>query len=135
MERKIAIPVDENGILEGHFGHCRKFAFYTLANNNIVSEEFITPPPHEPGVLPKWLVKNNVTDLLASGMGERAQKILTHFNLNVFLGSPKIKADELVKNFITGGIVFNPETCNHHEHEHEHEHKHYHHHNHIRGEN
>ena len=30
MKKRIAIPVNENGILDGHFGHCKFFALIDL---------------------------------------------------------------------------------------------------------
>ena len=64
-------------------------------------------------------------------MGERANKILTHFDINVFLGSPEIEADDLIQGYINGTIEFNAELCQHnhehHEHNHQHQHNHGHH--------
>jgi len=74
MIRKIAIPINENEMLEGHFGQTRKFAIYQVENDKITAKEMLTPPPHAPGVLPKWINENGITELLASTMGERAKK-------------------------------------------------------------
>ncbi|MBC8489043.1 MAG: chromosome partitioning protein ParA, partial [Bacteroidetes bacterium] len=51
---KIAIPLT-GGKLSAHFGHCEQFGIYEVDDENIITSELVTPPPHEPGVFPKWL--------------------------------------------------------------------------------
>ncbi len=51
---KFAIPLAE-GKLTAHFGHCQEFAIVNVEENEIKNTEILVPPPHEPGVLPKWL--------------------------------------------------------------------------------
>ncbi len=131
MKRKIAVPTDINGMLENHFGQCSFFEIFETNGKQIISEEKVVPPPHEPGSLPLWLANNGVTDVLAGGIGERASNILTQKNINVFKGSPDFPAKELVENFICGTLEFNPADCDHH-HEHDHHHQHHHHHNRFR---
>jgi len=38
-----------------HFGHCEQFALIEVDEheNKVLSTEVLTPPPHEPGVLPR----------------------------------------------------------------------------------
>jgi len=113
MDRKIAIPVDANGMLDGHFGHCKFFAVLEVAGNNIVSEKHVSPPPHEPGVLPRWLAQQGVTDVLAGGMGQKAIQIFNYNNVNVFVGAPRQKAKELTAGFLDGSIDFTGNYCDH----------------------
>ena len=53
---KIAIPVVDKQLCL-HFGHCAQFALVEVddANKEITGTTYAEPPPHEPGVLPKWL--------------------------------------------------------------------------------
>jgi len=113
MTKKIAIPVDENGILDGHFGHCKFFALLNIEGNTIVSEEKVVPPPHEPGVLPKWLAEKGVSDVLAGGMGHKAIQIFNYNNVNVFVGAPQLSANELVIGFLEKSIEFTANYCDH----------------------
>ena len=77
MKKKIAIPLEE-GILCSHFGHCQQFAIIDADGNNVTGETFITPPPHEPGLLSGWLAEKGVTDVIAGGMGQRPLTFLTN---------------------------------------------------------
>ena len=113
MSKKIAVPVDENGILDGHFGHCKYFALLNVEDTKIVNEERVTPPPHEPGVLPKWLAEQGVTDVLAGGMGHKAIQIFNYNNVNVFVGAPQIAAEELVQGYLEKTIEFTATYCDH----------------------
>ena len=113
MKKKFAVPVDQNGILDAHFGHCRYFALYSVEKDEITSTEIIQPPPHEPGVLPGFLADLDVTDVLAGGMGNKA---IQHFNqngVNVFVGAPQLKAEELVTGFLNNSIEFSANYCDH----------------------
>jgi predicted Fe-Mo cluster-binding NifX family protein len=113
MKRKIAVPVDYTGILDGHFGHCKLFTLFQTNEKNILSEEKVVPPPHEPGILPKWLAEQGVTDVLAGGMGNRAIQIFNQFNVNVFVGAPQMKASEVVNGFLNQSIEFTANYCDH----------------------
>ena len=85
MNKKIAIPTT-NGVLSAHFGHCEKFAIYDVENSKIVKEEFVTPPPHEPGSHPAFLRQLGCDTIIAGGMGNRAQSLFIQNNIEVILG-------------------------------------------------
>ncbi|MFW5775576.1 MAG: NifB/NifX family molybdenum-iron cluster-binding protein, partial [Chitinivibrionales bacterium] len=68
---RIAIPVAQ-GKLCMHFGHCQVFSLITVEKDQIVATEELVPPPHEPGILPRWLKEQNADIIIAGGMGGRA---------------------------------------------------------------
>jgi predicted Fe-Mo cluster-binding NifX family protein len=113
MKKKIGVPVDHNGILDAHFGHCKYFALHDVENNEIISTEMIQPPPHEPGVLPRWLADLGTTDVLAGGMGNRAIQLFNQHGVNVFVGAPKKNARDLVDGYLNNSIVFAANYCDH----------------------
>jgi predicted Fe-Mo cluster-binding NifX family protein len=111
---KIAIPVAE-GKLCTHFGHCQQFGFVTLdANNNIAEVEMVTPPPHEPGVLPKWLAANQVNLILAGGMGHRAQNLLAEAGIKVIVGvQGDLTPEQAVKAYVSSELKTGENACSH----------------------
>lgn len=113
MNKKIAIPVDETGVLDAHFGHCKYFALLDVNDGEILSEEMFTPPAHEPGLLPRWLAEQGVTDVLAGGMGQKAIQIFNYNNVNVFVGAPKQSAKKLVEGYLKSSIEFTANYCDH----------------------
>ena len=113
MKKRIAVPCTEEGKLDAHFGHCKKFNVFTVDDKNIILEEAFNPPPHEPGVLPKWLAGHGVTDVIAGGMGNKAIQIFNSIGVNVFVGAPQKTAKELVQGFLNNTIDFNANYCNH----------------------
>jgi len=112
MKKIIAIPL-ENGILCSHFGHCQQFAIVNAENNSISSETLVTPPPHEPGLLPAWLAGKGVTDVIAGGMGQRAISLFNQQNINVFVGAQIKSHTELVNDLLNNSLVAGANYCDH----------------------
>jgi predicted Fe-Mo cluster-binding NifX family protein len=110
--RKIAVPVIGNK-LSPHFGHCEQFELFEVENNKIISENATTSPPHEPGILPAWLAKQGATDIIASGMGNRAISLFNEQKINVFLGSEIKEPKELVQNLINDNLTTGKNFCDH----------------------
>ena len=113
MNKKIAVPVNENGLLDAHFGHCKFFAMMNIEDNKIISEEKVVPPPHEPGVLPKWLAENGATDIIAGGMGQKAIDIFNDNKVNVFVGAPQLPVNDLVERFLNDSLNLLSNYCDH----------------------
>jgi len=67
---KIAIPT-VGGHLCPHFGHCEQFAMIEAdtQKKEILNIDLLTPPPHEPGVLPRWLSEQGTDVIITGGMG------------------------------------------------------------------
>lgn len=107
---KIAIPVI-NGQINGHFGHTQQFFIYNVEDNKIVSQEALTPPPHEPGVFPAWLAGLGVTDVISSGMGQRAIALFNQNKVNVFVGVPEKEPQDLIMDFLNGTLETKDNTC------------------------
>ena len=112
MKRRIAIPL-ENGILCSHFGHCEKFSIIDTKDNDITGIDFLTPPPHEPGLLPGWLSEKGVTDVIAGGMGQRAIDLFTQQKINVFVGAQLKEPENLVNDLLTNTLEAGANYCDH----------------------
>jgi predicted Fe-Mo cluster-binding NifX family protein len=112
MQKKIAIPL-ENGQLCSHFGHCEQFAILETENNQITTEIFITPPPHEPGLLPAWIAEKGVTDVIAGGIGQKAIVLFNEQKINVFVGAPVKSPKELVIDFLNNKLDVGANYCDH----------------------
>jgi len=109
---KIAIPV-VNGKLNNHFGHTQHFNIYKVENGSIVDEEVLTPPPHEPGVYPKWLAEIGVTVVISAGMGHKAIALFNQNKIHVFVGVALKPPKELVVDMLKGILETSDNTCTH----------------------
>lgn len=111
---KIAIPV-ANGRLSMHFGHCEKFVLVDVDENTkkIVAEEEAIPPPHEPGVLPRWLAEQKANMIIAGGMGMRAQQLFTQNNIQVIVGAESLSPKELVEKYLSDSLITGENFCDH----------------------
>ncbi len=107
---KIAIPT-VNGIMSGHFGHCDKFYIAEIRNNEKVDGYFLSPPPHEFGVFPKWLASEKVDILLCGGIGFKAIQIFNEFGVKVISGIMKTDINEIIEDFLNDNLVANGGTC------------------------
>lgn len=112
MNKKIAIPV-ENNVLSGHFGHAKQFAVVEVIDGEIVKNEILIPPPHEPGLLPKWLGNLGATDILAGGMGQKAIQLFLNNDINVYVGVAQKPVSVLVKDLLNNTLESGANYCNH----------------------
>ena len=111
---KIAIPMT-NGKISSHFGHCEQFAIIDadVENKAITNSELLTPPPHEPGLLPRWLAEMSVELVIAGGMGQRAQQLFKENNIDVIVGTADNTPRELVEMYLRNELVSGHNICDH----------------------
>ncbi|MEJ2069803.1 MAG: iron-sulfur cluster carrier protein MrpORP [Syntrophobacterales bacterium] len=109
---KAAVPLAA-GVLCNHFGHCEQFAVLQVEDGQIGATEFHTPPPHEPGVLPRWLGELGVNLIIAGGMGQRALSLFTDQGIRVITGAPSQDPAALVQSYLAGSLMTGPNVCDH----------------------
>ena len=111
---KIAVPTIDQKLCM-HFGHCQEFAVVDVnpESKTITGQQQMTPPPHEPGVLPKWLAEQGVDMIIAGGMGQRAQQLFEGNNIKVLVGAPVDEPENLVKLYLDGKLTTGENICDH----------------------
>ena len=111
---KIAIPLTARR-LSGHFGHCEQFALIEAdpASKQILNQTLVTPPPHEPGVLPRWLHDQGVQVVIAGGMGRRALDLFAQNGIAVHAGAPGETPENVARAFLGGALSGSSPTCGH----------------------
>jgi predicted Fe-Mo cluster-binding NifX family protein len=108
----VAIPVS-GGKLCSHFGHCDQFALIETEDGKTKKQSFHTPPPHEPGVLPRWLHELGVNVIIAGGMGVRAQGLFSQSGIQVITGAPVDSPESLVNQYLSNTLVTGDNVCDH----------------------
>ncbi len=113
---RVAIPVAE-GRLCAHFGHCQTFSFIDLdeSSKKITAQKNLTPPPHAPGVIPKWVSEQGANVILAGGMGGMALNLFEQAGVKVVTGCPSDTPENLIKEFSDQTLVTGANVCNHDE--------------------
>jgi predicted Fe-Mo cluster-binding NifX family protein len=111
---KIAIPLVEEKLC-AHFGHCEKFALIEVNQESasIIQRTDLVPPPHEPGVLPQWLHEQDVTLIIAGGMGQRAQELFAAKGIKVVVGAPFDDPEQIVNKYLSGKLESGSNLCDH----------------------
>lgn len=110
----VAVPI-MGGKLCSHFGHCEQFAFYEvdMKLGRIESSRRLDPPPHEPGLLPRWLSTEQVQLVIAGGMGQRARDIFSQQGIQVVVGAPSQEPHHVVQAYLDGKLMSQPNPCDH----------------------
>jgi MinD superfamily P-loop ATPase/predicted Fe-Mo cluster-binding NifX family protein len=110
----IALPIAD-GTLCSHFGHCERFALVEVneTERSIVKVTEEVPPPHEPGVLPRWLRERGADIVIAGGMGERAQQLFARHGVEVVVGAPADTPENLASAYLNGMLEAGRNACDH----------------------
>jgi len=111
---RIAIPLAD-GKLAVHFGHCREFALVDVDPHTGIVQGTATaePPPHAPGVLPKWLAEQGAQIIIAGGMGRRAQDLFAQEGIATVVGAPAKTPGDLVADYVAGTLEAGTNLCDH----------------------
>jgi len=111
---RIAVPV-AGGRLCQHFGHSEQFALVDAdpESGDLKETAYLNPPPHEPGVLPKWLAEQGAQVVLAGGMGARAVNYFNDYGVRVVTGAEDLPPQELVRSYLQGTLTTGENACTH----------------------
>jgi ATP-binding protein involved in chromosome partitioning len=111
---RIAIPLT-GGRLSAHFGHCEQFAIIDADREvgRVTARQTITPPPHEPGILPGWLSELHVDLVICGGIGQRARQLFEEHQIEVVVGSSEGEPEDLVLKYLAGRLECGQNICDH----------------------
>jgi ATP-binding protein involved in chromosome partitioning len=111
---RIAVPLTQ-GKLSLHFGHCDQFAIFDIDDNinKVINRKDAMPPSHAPGVLPKWLHENDVSVIIASGMGQRAQQLFARNDIKVVVGASNDSPEDIVYAYLENKLEIGENICDH----------------------
>ena len=109
---RIVVPV-ENEKLCPHFGHCASFAMFDADKGEFTRLADEPAPPHEPGLLPRWLGEKGVNLIIAGGMGGRTQTLFSERNIQVVVGAPADSPVAIVMQYLEGKLQTAANACTH----------------------
>ena len=112
MKKLFAVPTI-NQKLCAHFGHSEQFAVVETEDQKITSVEYFSPPVHQPGTYPKFLSKKGVSTIISGGMGQKAQDIFAHNNIEVFMGIDSEIPELLVEKYLRDQLQGGDNQCDH----------------------
>lgn len=108
----IAFPTSDRTTIDGHFGHTKEFAIYVLDGKTIKDLTFVTPPPHEPGVLPRFLGEQGIDAIVTGGMGKMAIDLFNRQGIDVILGA-KGNIEANLSEYVGGSLESTGSACSH----------------------
>ena len=111
---RFAVPVT-NDVLCLHFGHCEQFVLVDVdtATQEVTGMQSLTPPEHQPGLLPVWLSEQGIDFVIAGGMGGQAKQLLQQRGVEVLTGAPALEPETLVRQYLAGDLQTGENTCDH----------------------
>ena len=113
INMKIAVTY-ENGNVFQHFGHTEQFKIYTVEEGKITSAQVVDTNGSGHGALAGFLNAYGVEVLICGGIGAGAKNALAEIGIELYAGACG-DADAQVESFLSGNLVYNPNTeCNHH---------------------
>lgn len=111
---RFAIPIADNK-LTLHFGHSAEFAIVDAdeEKKQIQMREDVDAPPHQPGLLPRWLAERGVNVIIAGGIGQRAQALFLEQGIRVLVGAPCDTPEHLIISYLRGALISGTNVCDH----------------------
>ncbi len=110
---KVAVAY-ENGQVYQHFGHSSQFKFYEVEDGKVVASEVVSTGGKGHGSLAGFLKEAGADTVICGGIGGGAKTALAEQNIKLLPGV-KGDADEQVRQFLAGELVYNPDVqCSHH---------------------
>lgn len=111
---KIALAT-KNNMITNHFGHCDYFVVYDVEGQVIKGSSLIKNPPHQKGLLPKFLKDNEIDVVIAGGIGKMAVDLLNQLGIECFLGVEG-EASEVIQRYLNGALESSGDPCTDHHH-------------------
>ena len=115
---RVGFPTNDEITVEEHFGHCAKFAVFSIEDGKVVKKEILVAPEHAPGVFPKFITANNINVVITGGMGQRAIDLIKANGGEVILGACG-NIEDVLKVYLEGELYSKGSACTHHHHDHE----------------
>lgn len=106
MNMKIAAP-SESGQIAEHFGKTKQFVITTVKEGRTVEKNILDLETAGHDALAIALVKNEVTALICSGIGDQAKKALNAAGVTIVSGAHG-EIDQAVTNYILGKLKDDP---------------------------
>ena len=111
---RIAIALTD-GILSPHLGRCERFALVDVDSQmrRVIEAQDLEAPPHEPGLLPRWLAERGASVIIAGGIGPKARDLFSQNGIEVIAGASARSPQELVAAFLDGALQVGDNRCDH----------------------
>ena len=111
---RIAVPI-VNGEISEHFGHCEEFYLYDtdLDCNTVERKETLSAPPHQPGLLPRWLRDRGTDAIITKGIGSRAIALFQENDISVVAGTLTNDPEKAVADFLAKCLETDQNLCDH----------------------
>lgn len=120
---KIAVPITNENMIDGHFGHCESYGVFTISENKEIISVKTVQSPEGCGCksdIASVLSSDGVTVMLAGGIGGGAVNVLNSNGIEVIRGCSGY-ASQVVEKYLSGLVEDSGSSCHQHDnHDHHH---------------
>ncbi len=111
---RIAVPM-QGDVFSAHFGKCDRLAMIDMdrESRRIHRTFYLTPPPHEPGVLPRWLYDQKADVVIAGGIGQKARVLFEQAGIEVVVGAMGEDPEAIAMAYIEDRLEAGDNVCTH----------------------
>jgi predicted Fe-Mo cluster-binding NifX family protein len=109
---KIAITLDDNNMISGHFGHCPKYVIYDVQDGKVAGKDFIDNPGHEQCTLPEFLSDFGISLVITGSMGARANQIFSDRGIKTITGASGTP-EQVLEKYLKGELTSSDQYCQH----------------------
>ncbi len=107
-----------NGEIFQHFGRCEAFKMFDVENNTVVKSEIVSTNGQGHGAIAGFLKEQGVNAVLCGGMGQGMLNALNAAGITIFGGNSG-NVDDALNALLSGKLLQQAGSCDHHDHEHE----------------
>jgi predicted Fe-Mo cluster-binding NifX family protein len=100
--KRVAISM-EGDYVSQHFRSCEKFCIVNIAEQQIISRQFVNNPVHIPDFMPEFLAIEYVDCVVTGGISEKEIEMLTANAIDVITGA-KGSVEKVIASFIKGDL-------------------------------
>jgi len=108
---RVAISTDGDRVA-AHFGRCEAYTLIDLSDGEVIKQERIPNPGHQPGFLPAYLAERGVHCIVAGGMGPRAKTLFDEKQINAIVGV-SCSVGEAIEGLRQGALAGGASLCDH----------------------
>ena len=108
---RVAISTDGD-MVAPHFERCEAYTLVDIEKGEVMHQERISNPGHEPGFMPAYLADRGVDCIVAGGMGPRAQMLFDEQPMQTVVGVSGTISDAL-EVLRRGGLRSGMSLCAH----------------------
>lgn len=104
--KRILIPIN-NDVLSEDLKECSHYLVFEIYKEHIAKKKVEVPAFSKKGGFAKWLIRHEISDLIANKIDFELTNVLLNTKINLFVGIEIEKPEKLIENYLNGNLKSN----------------------------